>query len=392
MWIQREISKILLQNQDLIQVIVGPRQVGKSSLLQHISADYIAVSLDSLQMRTLANQNPEIFLNSFENKKLLIDEAQLAPELFYALKQKTDELKRKGIRKGTVFRLTGSNQILLDRAVKEGLTGRASFFQLNTCSISELWSSVQMPTLSYLYRGGWPELYQDLAKDPRKYLDDYILSYVEKDVILSAGIQKSKQFQKFLALLAGRTGQLFNANELSKEAGVSHTTIEDWASLLEKMKFIYLLPPYFTNSSKRLIKTPKVFFLDTGLACRLQGWAQQEPLLTSPQFGSLFETLVLGELQRFIINRDLSWKLYFARDKEGHEIDFAIDCGNQEWIFVEAKTQAQSFPSLEKFRELEKSIPRQKIRGTLVCHFTGPQPMRDQVPIQFLAKVLEGYL
>lgn len=242
------------QNINFVEILIGPRQCGKSSLFFKLNADFIEIPFDDYALRTRASEDPVAFLTQFDNKKLMIDEAQLVPEIFSAIKLKVDRMKRGSVKRQTFYRLTGSNQILMDKNVKESLAGRASYFELNTLSVAEIRAVLNIPIGEILFKGGWPELYADFNIPVKRYLDEYIRTYVEKDIVLSAGIQKQNEFMRFAKLLAGRTGQLVNHSELAKEVGVGAETVRDWLSILERMKIIILINPYFSNSSKRLEK------------------------------------------------------------------------------------------------------------------------------------------
>jgi len=384
MWINREISPKIETNNDLIQVLRGPRQCGKTSLLHHLDNDFEEVSLDDPSLRRLAQQDPELFLSQFESKKIFIDEAQYAPELFPSLKRRADLIKRSKTSKlETVIRLTGSNQILMDKTVKESLAGRASFFDLNTLSVSEILAAKQTSIQTILYQGGWPELYARPEKDPRKFLDDYINTYIEKDIVLAGGIQKAREFLQFVQLLAGRVGTLLDFANLAREVGVDSKTIKEWISILERMHIVVLIQPFSTNLSSRLIKSPKVYFVDTGLACRLQGWTSAEPILTSPQQGHLFENLVLAEIYKLNINYQLGWQIFHWRSRAGEEIDFLIRKNPKEHLFIEAKVSSQAAPDISKYAEVSK-VFKNHIPPLIVCHQEGARVLGDQVPIAML--------
>ena len=391
MWIKRTLFNTLTLDHELVQVLIGPRQCGKSSLIHHLDPEAVEFSMDDLSVRELAQRDPGLLLALHEGKAVFIDEAQLAPSLFPAIKRKVDLFKRAGKAKRTLFRITGSNQILMDKNVKESLAGRASFFELNTLSVHEILQSCQLPLLDILFKGGWPELYAYPETAPVHYLDNYISSYVEKDIILSAGIQKHNEFLRFIRLLAGRTAQILNLSELSKEVGVESSTIREWISVLQKMKLIALVEPYFSNLSKRLIKSPKVYFLDTGLACRLQGWRDSGALLTSPQFGGLFETLVFAEIHKFIQNHRLGWNLFYWRTRDQEEVDFLIQIKPKEFLFVEAKVTAQAPPDLKALPEIRKVFKTQ-IPKIILCHLEGENIVGNRVPIRSLASVLAVFV
>jgi len=376
MWIPREISSFLERNSDIVQIVLGPRQVGKTSLLEHISTDYRQICLDDLRARTLAQDDPGLFLAQFGDSKVLIDEAQYAPNLFPALKRSADQLKK--VEKRTRFRLTGSNHILMDRAVKEGLTGRASYFELNTLSVSEILNAIPTPLPLILFRGGWPELYVYPDTDSNKYLDNYITSYIEKDIVLSAGIKKTARFL-----------QLLNKSEIGKVIGVDANTVGDWISILERMKILALVQPYSANLSKRITKSPKLYFVDTGLACRLQGWSSAGPVLTSPQLGSLFETLVFAEIYKFILNRQKHWRVFHWRTRDGEEVDFVIQLDNQRHLLIEAKTSQQPFIKSHRLPELNKVVT--SIVDHTICFFGDGEVLANQVPITKLTDYLSQF-
>lgn len=294
------------------------------SLLLHLGPDFKELSLDDPSLRDLAQRDPELFLRQFDSQKIFIDEAQYAPALFPSLKRRADLFKRGRKKLQTIVRLAGSNQILIDRNVKESLAGRASFFDMNTLSVAEILAARDTNIQDILYAGGWPELNADPSRNSKKFLDDYINSYIEKDIVLAAGIQKSREFLKFVQLLAGRVGEILDFSGFGRDSGVDANTIKEWVSILERMHIIALVPPFLSNLSSRLIKSPKIYFIDTGLACRLQGWTAAAPILTSPQQGHLFENLVFAEIFKLNINYQLGWKIYHWRSRDGEEIDFLV--------------------------------------------------------------------
>ncbi len=389
MWIDREIYHSIKENKDPIQIIRGPRQCGKSSLILRLDPSFKELSLDDPSLRELAQTDPELFLKQFSGQKIFIDEAQYAPNLFPSLKRKIDIIKRQAhFKSQTLVRLSGSNQILMDKFVKESLAGRASFFDMNTLSLSEtINAKPQIGVQNFLYMGGWPELHASEAKNVKKYLDDYISSYVEKDIVLAAGIQKSREFLNLLKLLAGRTAEILNVSSLSNDIGVDAGTVKSWISVLEKMGVIALIQPFHSNLSSRLIKSPKVYFLDTGLACRLQGWTAAEPILTSPQQGHLFENLVFSEIWKLNINHQLGWSLFHWRSRAGEEVDLLIQKSPQEFLFVEAKVTAQRVPDLRTYPEIKRVFKGQP-PPLILCHQEGEHILDIKVPIKFLASHL----
>lgn len=349
MFIPRDIQSQLLQSNSWIQILLGPRQCGKSTLLASLygKTNFQEVNFDDLQLRQLANQDPALFLQQF-NSPLLLDEVQYVPNLFPELKKKIDLLKRSAVFGAgnksiqVLFRLTGSNQILMDKNIKESLAGRAAYYYLNTLTVHELLNALpNTEIMQILFKGGWPELYTYPDISVISYLNDYIRSYVEKDIVMSAGVRRINDFHIVLGLLAARTAQLIDYSAVANHSGISSVTIKEWMGLLERADLVYLLRPYFNNLNKRLIKTPKFYFLDTGLAARLQGWADPTPLMTSPQIGALFETLVCAEIVKFIRNYQKDWELFYWRTKESEEIDFVIKTAAGNIHAFEAKLSMQ---------------------------------------------------
>lgn len=389
MWIKRDISSKIRNSTDLIQVLIGPRQVGKSSLFLSLDPSFKEISFDDLSVREFAQNNPELFLKQFANQKIFIDEAQYAPNIFPALKRQADLLKRNEASRSIPFvRLSGSNQILLDRQIKESLAGRAAYFELNTLSVHEILSYNNYSIIDILYRGGWPELYADSLKSEKSFLDNYIASYIEKDIILTAGIQKQYEFLKFLKLLAGRVGQLVDYSYFANEVGVDSKTIKEWLSVLERMKIIGLVRPFSSNLTSRLVKSPRVFFVDTGLACRLQGWTSSDPLMTSPNLGFLFENLVYSELYKTSLNFTTDIEIFHWRSKDQEEIDFLLQLSNQKWLFVEVKLRPQKTRDLNRYPEVKK-VFKTTPPPVVTCHMESESLLPDCVAIKDLASYLQ---
>lgn len=363
MYIKRDIDSLIRDTKTWIQILLGPRQCGKSTLFAALSQScsrhtkFTELTFDDLQLRQLANNDPALFLQQFQ-PPLLLDEVQYAPNIFPELKKLIDQIKRSRLLEGAsnelsvLFRLTGSDQILMDKNIKESLAGRAAYYHLNTLTVHELQAALPDVTIQeVLFKGGWPELYASPTLSVTGYLNNYIRSYIEKDVAQSAGVLKIMEFMTVLKLCAGRTAALTDYSGLQKDSGVSGVTVKEWIGFLERSDLIYLLRPYFNNLNKRLIKRPKLYFLDTGLAVRLQGWSESTPLLNSPQIGTLFETLVLAEIVKYIRNYAKDWELFFWRTKEGQEVDFIIQTARSDVHAFEAKYAIQgianniSYPS-----------------------------------------------
>jgi uncharacterized protein len=351
MWIERDLLHFLRQTKDdtlPVKVLRGPRQVGKTSLLDRLKTHKL-VLFDDLGVRNLAESNPSLFFEQFTGP-LILDEATLAPQIFPEIKMRVDKARRDYQKTGKPISIdiwiTGSNQTLLQKAVRESLAGRANYYFLNTLSVHEMQSISEQPFkyADLFMRGGWPELYANYGLDPVRYLNDFISTFIEKDIVGAAGIEKKAAFIRALQLISGRIGQLFVFSDISKSVGVDTTTIQAWVSLFEQNGILKLIPPFYSNLNQRLIKkTPKIFFDDVGLAVRLQGWSQYDPLVVSPYFGNLFENLALIEIARFFTNKGKLPEIYFVRSKERVEIDFLIQLPNHRFLAVEVKTSPCDF-------------------------------------------------
>lgn len=344
MWIQRDLLNVLQHHSRKslpIKILRGPRQVGKTSLLHHLKTHQL-ILFDDLAIRNLAQENPALFFEQFKGP-LILDEATLAPQIFPELKKRIDLERRhrqeKAVSSALDIWMTGSNQTLLQKEVQESLAGRASYFFLNTLSLHEWQQHFRQPLSlrTVMMKGGWPELYASPQLNPVQYLNDFITTFIEKDIVTAAGIEKKAAFSKSLQLAAGRIGQLLNYSDIAKNVGVDTTTIQSWLSLLEQNGIMRILQPYHTNLNQRLIKSPKLYLEDTALAVRLQGWSEFEPLLLSPYFGNLLENLALSEITRFFINQGQQPEVYFLRSKEQVEVDFLVQLSNQRFLAIEVK-------------------------------------------------------
>jgi hypothetical protein len=321
-----------------IKVLRGPRQVGKTSLLQHLGTHEVFY-FDDAATRIRAEENPRLFLEQLPSK-VILDEAPFAPALFPELKRRVDaaRLESKNISELDVW-ITGSNQTLLQREIRESLAGRASFLDLAGLSIEELKQRYRLS--DYLFRGGWPELYVSEQLSVSRYLNDLIASFIERDIVNSAGIERKAAFTKCLGLTAGRVGQLFNFSDVAANVSADVTTVQSWVSLLEENGILRRLQPYYTNLNQRLIKAPKFYFEDVALATRLQGWTEIAPLMVSPSWGPLLENIAVSEIAKFFINRGQLPQLNYVRTKEKVEIDLLVQLPNQRYVAIEVKATPQ---------------------------------------------------
>ncbi|WP_295392112.1 ATP-binding protein [uncultured Thiodictyon sp.] len=305
-----------------ILAITGPRQSGKTTLARSLRAGRAYVSLEEPDQREAALVDPRGFLARFPDGAV-IDEAQRAPELMSYLQGLVDARQRMGD-----FVLTGSQQFGLMSRITQSLAGRVGRIELLPFSLPELAEAGLLPgdLDTFLWRGGYPPLY-DRPLAPDDWFPSYIATYLERDVRQLLAVRDLALFQRFVRLCAARTGQLLNLSALANDCGISHTTVRDWLSVLEASYLVMLLPPYFRNFGKRLVKTPKLYFLDTGLAAALLGIKDAAALNLHPQRGALFETLVVGEFVKQRFNAGRPAGLWFWRDNTGNEVDLLLESG-----------------------------------------------------------------
>ncbi len=307
-----------------VVVVTGPRQSGKSTLVRHAFPEHRYVSLEDLDQREFAETDPRGFLNQFSGGAIL-DAAQRCPALFSYLQTRVDESQQPG-----EFILTGSQQFDLLSGITQSRAGRAALLTLLPMSYDELHQSgkIGQNLDKVLFDGAYPPIF-DRGLEPHPWYGNYVRTYLERDVRQLIKVQDLGTFQRFLKLCAGRTGQLLNLSSLANDAGITHNTAKAWISVLEASYIVHLLPPHHQNFNKRLVKTPKLYFLDTGLATWLLGIQTCEQLATHVQRGALFETWVISELLKVRYNAGETSNLYFWRDRSGHEVDLLIDHGTE---------------------------------------------------------------
>ncbi|OQX16064.1 MAG: AAA family ATPase [Thiothrix lacustris] len=322
----RNLAATLQRLADAFPVIIvtGPRQSGKTTLVRALFKDKPYVTLEDPIEREFAREDPRGFLARFASGAVF-DEAQRWPDLFSYLQGMVDNDRQVGR-----FILTGSQQFGLLAGVSQSLAGRAGVTRLLPLTADEI-PAVSQGGISLnqlLLTGGYPTLHTQ-AIQPHDWFASYVATYIERDVRQIINVQDLSTFQRFLRLCAGRTGQLLNLNSLASETGISHTTARAWMSVLESSGLVHLLPPYHRNFGKRLVKTPKLYFIDTGLACWLLGIRVEEHLALHPLRGELFETWVISECLKARYNAGLPADLYFWRDNNGVEADLVFESGNQ---------------------------------------------------------------
>lgn len=334
--------------------IVGPRQSGKTTLAKQLFPKYDYVNLEQLDNRRYAAEDPRGFLNRFSNH-VILDEAQRVPDLFSYLQAHVDNIKENG-----QFILTGSQHFLMMESITQTLAGRIGLFNLYPLSYEELKKAgiQEVDVQSQILKGGYPRLY-DQKVSPSLWHSSYIQTYLDRDVSLLSQIENTSAFEKFIHLIAGRTGQLLNLSALGGDVGVTHNTIKSWISLLQTSGIIFLLQPYYANISKRLNKTPKLYFVDPGLACHLLGIYTKNQLLTHPLYGSLFETFIVSEFMKFYANKGIDQTMFFWRDQLGTEADIVTVEGNTIHLFEIKSTQTVPADVFAKLETIQKIIPQQ---------------------------------
>ncbi len=328
MWIVRDLEPFLVPRKLPLSIfkvwlLLGPRQAGKSSLLKHCAeTDRMYVTLDDLQVRMRAKQDPSLFVRGLK-VPFCIDEIQYVPELLSEVKKLADEHKVPG-----GIWLTGSQNFEVMKGVQESLSGRVAILHLFGLTDTEKKIEEVTPQRYFdrVLETAFPQLcgLQDSqARD--LYLASYVQTYIERDVRELLGIEKRREFEIFLKVCALRTGQLVNYDDMARDTGVSPSTVKEWLSLLEDSFVLKLLYPWHSNRSKRLIKTPKLYFLDVGLACFLMGWRTADQILYGPCSGAIFETHLISNVYRQLKHRLQVVDLFFWRTKDGKEVDLLIE-------------------------------------------------------------------
>ncbi len=311
-----------LAGQYKIVAVTGPRQSGKTTLVRHLFGHYTYVNLENIDLRTYAEEDPRGFLQQY-GRNTILDEAQRVPTLFSYLQQQVDEDKQAG-----QYILTGSNNFLLQENISQSLAGRIGYLHLLPLTLTEVPQLTQKPVEQAIFKGFYPPLY-DQVFDISQWYGNYISTYVERDVRQIKNITRLDAFGRFLKLTAGRIGQLLNLHNLAIESGVDSKTIQSWLGILESSFIVYRLAPFHKNFNKRVVKTPKLYFYDTGLACSLLSISSSQQLESHPLRGNLFENFCISEFLKDRFNQGKRSNFYFWRDNTGHEIDLVIEQGNQ---------------------------------------------------------------
>jgi uncharacterized protein len=349
-----------------IVAITGPRQSGKTTMLRRLLPDFKYISFEDPDNRQYFSKDPRGFL-AVNNSKIIFDEAQLVPELFSYLQTKVDTDNLMG-----QFILSGSQNFNLLNNISQSLAGRVALLKLLPFDTQELAAANLLPTSPYtlMLRGCYPTIY-DRNTPTSAFYGNYIETYVERDLQALLKVKDLRLFRTFLKLCAGRVGQLLNLTNLSNEAGVSLITVKSWLSILESSYILYQLPPFYNNFNKRLVKSTKLYFYDTGLVCHLLGIKTEQSLQQGPFAGALFENLVINEYQKQNYHHNQLRDLYYWRDSNGHEVDLLVSNGPA-YDIVEIKATSTIMPSLFAGLDLLASIGGSSIARKVLV-YSGPE-------------------
>jgi predicted AAA+ superfamily ATPase len=380
MWKKRDIEALFDKTSGPLRLhpvwmVLGPRQAGKSSLLKHMAEPgRRVIDLDDLAIREAANRDPALFAQDLR-LPLTIDEIQYAPALLSQVKILADRERAPG----SIW-ITGSQNFEIMKGVRESLAGRVAILNLFGFSIFEKGARFETPQdfFSCVSETTFPALLGvDDAHVRDVYLNGYIKTYIERDVQELLGISKRREFEIFVKLCALRTGQLINYESLASDAGISPATAKQWLSILEDSFLIKIVPPYASNRNKRLVKTPKLYFLDAGLAAYIAGWREPGTLATGPMSGAFFENAIFAELVRFFSNRAKSFDICFWRSRDGEEIDFILEVGEKRFA-IECKVGTPSPQSLAKAKRIEELELSNAYVATLTALNRAPWKVTEQ--------------
>ena len=396
MYIKREIETTIdaMLAQGKVVLVTGARQVGKTTTLkQHLGDTFSYVTMDDARERALAKQDAALFFDS-KTLPLIIDEVQRAPELFLPVKLLVDQSDEKGR-----IVLTGLQTYHLMNGVSESLSGRIRILQMPGLSLRELLGNATEPHAyipskvdlashapspniniwEIIHRGSMPEL-QNPDMNWDSFYSDYVSTYLERDVRELINVKDETKFYNFMVACAARTGQLFNASDVAAAAGTDHKTVKSWLSVLQASNIVRIVDPFWPNVDKRLTKMPKIFFMDTGLACHLTRWITPDQLKNGAVAGHMFETFVVSEVLKSYMNAGGNLRdVWFYRDSKKHEIDLVIQEGH---ILhpVEVKTAAtvnataiKNFVCLEELSDYEVGF------GHVICQTKEPYPITQNV-------------
>lgn len=379
-------------------LVTGPRQVGKSTLLQNKFKDIKSVSLDDPLLLMSLKQEPTAFFE-IQGTPLILDEIQRAPDSFISLKYMIDADRRAGM-----YILTGSQKYELMKGVSESLAGRVGILNMLGLSDREIYGDKFnlpfLPASEYLsgrntkiefglsdlwkriHRGSMPEMYVNDRMDWEQYYASYVNTYIERDVKQLGSVSDSLTFTQFMTALAGRTGELLNMAAIAKDIGVDAKTVKKWVSILQASNIIHLLQPFSLNINKRIVKTPKVYFTDTGLVCYLCRWLTPDTLMNGAMAGGIYETFVVSEILKTYYNAGKEPNMYFFRNTDGQEVDLLFYQAGKLYPIEIKKTSAPNVKDVKHFKTLATFFPSLQIaEGGIICNAERLLPLCQNVKI-----------
>lgn len=364
--IKRAISNSIIKSASSVPVItvLGPRQAGKTTLVKSLFPNYTYVNLEDKSTRELAENDYIGFFDKYP-EPMIIDEVQRVPELLSAIQVKVDEERRKNGR----FILTGSHQPRLREAVAQSLAGRTSIFTLLPLSIEEINKNGKTININQtIIKGFMPELYLENARESEEYYRDYLNTYIEKDLRQMLAVKNINSFLRFLTILAGRVGQIVNMSNIAGEVGVSSTTLGEWLSVLEDSFIVFRLQPYFSNISKRIVKSPKVYFVEPGLAAYLLGIETALQASRDPLRGNIFENIVVLEAMKTRLNDNKEPNLFYLRTEKGVEVDLIL---RKEGILSPYEIKSSMTPNKEFAKNIRQFCNNESKAGKMAVIYCG---------------------
>ena len=360
-YIKRNLENVVRQvtREYPVLLVTGPRQVGKTTMLQKLmeGTERVYVTLDDLNERNIAKTDPELFLQ-LHKPPVLIDEVQYAPELFTYIKIYVDKNHEPG-----AFWLTGSQVFKLMQGVQESLAGRVAVLSLTSLSQAEISGG---EIFERIYQGSMPAIVSGINSNSQLFYSSYLSTYIERDVRELSDAIDSLKFLRFITAVAARCGQMVNAAEIARDADINQTQAKDWLTILETLGIIFYLHPYSNNLLKRLVKTPKLYFYDTGLVCYLTKWSSAETLECGAMNGAILENYVVAEIRKTYLNCGKEPYLYYYRDKDAREIDIVLE---HDGILnpIEIKKTANPGTELVKVFELLDKASTPRAKGAVIC-------------------------
>ena len=342
-------------------VLTGARQTGKTSTFRHLFPKYSFVSLDLPSEAEQAEKDPRSFLERHP-APVIIDEVQYAPGLFRQLKAEVDAHRTRNGR----FLLTGSQKFTLMKNISDSLAGRADIVELETLSFAEIRAALPDTGLeSAIVRGGFPELYANPEIDPVAFYNSYLATYLERDVRALANVGSLRDFERFLRACALRSANLLNKADLARDVGISPSTANQWLSMLEASGQVVLLEPWFSNRTKTLVKSPKLYLADTGLLCALLNIRSEDDLRDSPSVGAVWETFVFAQLRARERLAGRAGSLFFWRDRT-REVDFVVDAGGRLEMFEAKWTELPDAGDAVNLEFVRNAVGKARVRGGAV--------------------------